>query len=90
MDAKHVKWIANNNGWRVVAGKKSQKIEFKRMAWTIIVNCTKNTATTILRHPRYGWTKLVRANVDEKLLTHIFHYPRVHTDKAVSIEKIKH
>jgi hypothetical protein len=90
MDSRLVKLIANNNRWQIVSGKHSNVIEFKRMAWRIIVDCSRNRVMTILKHPKLGWSKLVRANVDEQLLTHIFHYPRVHTDNGVHLKKIKH
>lgn len=89
IDPREVKRIANNNQWRVVKRNNPLRLEFKKMAWRVIVDCQRLTVDTILRHPKYGWTKLTRTDVDTKLLTHIFHYPRVHTDHGVHIKKLK-
>ena len=89
MNPSVVKQIANNNQWRFVRKQASADVlEFKKMAWQIIVDYKHSIVTTILRHPKDGWTKLVRRKVDENLLTHIFHYPRVHTDKGAYKKKL--
>ncbi len=89
---QEVKYIAGNNLWRPLRYKKKTKdlhiLEFVKGTWKIIVDCEKLTAQTTLHHPRYGLTTLVRYNVDFNLLTHIFHYPRVHTDKGVYKRKL--
>lgn len=88
-----VKRIANNNGWRFVKGKKWGKLhpgmlEFTKMTLRIVVDCKRETVETILKHPKYGWTSLVRYNIDANLLTHIFHNPRVHTDKGYHVKRL--
>jgi hypothetical protein len=87
IDPHEVKQIANNNQWRFVKGNKPLVLEFKRLAWRVIVDCERSRVDTILKHPRLGWTRLTRKNIDAKLLTHIFHYPRVHTENGVHIRK---
>ena len=92
LDRHEVKQIASNNQWRCVKGKKNKPtsptmLEFTKVAMRIIVDLEMHTVETILNHPRYGWTCLMRGGVDYKLLTHIFHNPRVHTDRGLYIKR---
>lgn len=83
-----VKKMANDNGWRFVRKHYGGTVlEFKRMADRVMVNVGKRRVITIVYHPRFkarmsGPTELVREDVDEKLLSLIFNYPRIHTDKG--------
>jgi hypothetical protein len=87
MNPKAVKHIADLTRWRFDHKWKNQpNLEFKQMDKRVLVNYEHNRVTTILYHPkfkaRFGATRLIRENVDEKLLAVIFNYPRVHTDRG--------
>lgn len=84
---QEVRYIAGNNLWRSI-GKNKKKdskgkiLEFVKGTWKIVVNCEKSTVETTMNHHRYGLTTLIRKDIDFSLLTHVFHNPRVHTDKG--------